>query len=375
MKILIRQFLSKNHSWAVVGWGVATALINQGHDVHLFSTDGDCKQHLPSHLKPYLIGYFEENNQNKIYGRLPDHTYDMQFSYTCMKNFPFMLSNGSKNRFGTWCFEWDGQNVLPTGFAKYYHNCDYLCAPSNFAKQVFVNSCIPSDRIKVIPHGINAEQYRQTSTIDFKTNKKFKILANIAQNHLRKNIPGLLEAYGKSFTTKDDVCLILKGKDKKPSAPFEVSVSECLSNFKKKYPQHAEIKIFSEFVEDISALYRSIDACYTMTHGEGFYMPGLEAIASGKLCVAPNHGGQLDFLNHTNSLLVSGKEERANPKSMYWESKNNAIWFQPSTDDAAQKLIYASKNYEIINANINKEEILQKYDWNVIAKQLTDLCI
>ena len=54
MRILIRQFLGKNHSWSVVGWGLADALIAMGHNVHLFSTDGIA--HLPERLKSNLIG-------------------------------------------------------------------------------------------------------------------------------------------------------------------------------------------------------------------------------------------------------------------------------------------------------------------------------
>lgn len=373
MKILVRQFLGKNHSWAHVGHGISKALIKDGHEVHLFSTDGI--KNLPSSLKNNLIGYTEEN-QSQVFGKLPDQSYDSQISYTCMKNFPYLLGNGNKNRFGVWCYEWAGKNILPNGFAKYYQSCDMICAPSEFAKQVFLDSSIPNDRIRVIPHGINVAEYQQTTIIKLPTNKKFKILANIAQNHLRKNIPGLLEAYGKAFTNKDDVSLILKGKDKVVTTQFEVSIRDCLDNFYKKFPNHAEIKLFSEFIEDISSLYRSVDAVYTMSHCECFYFPGLEAMAAGKISIAPSWGGQLDFLNEGNALLVNGKEGRANPKSMYWESKYNAIWFEPSTDDAADKLKIAYENYEKLNATIDKQrvDVYNKYDWDNITSQFLDLC-
>jgi glycosyltransferase involved in cell wall biosynthesis len=374
MKILIRQFLGKNMSWCVVGWGVATSLIESGHEVHLFSTDGVA--HLPSHLKNNLIGFSEENNPQLVNGRLPDTNYDCQISYTCMKNFPPYLGSGSKNRFGIWCYEWAGKNVLPNGFAKHYKSCDYLCPPSNFAKQVFIDSGISEQNIKVIPHGINTEEYGRTSTIKLPTDKKFKLLANIAQNHLRKNIPGLLEAYGKAFTNKDDVCLILKAKDKPIKSPFEISLKNCLSDFNIKYPNHAEVKVFSDFVDDISSLYRSVDAVYSLSHCEGFYFPGLEGLAAGKLSIAPGWGGQLDFLNKTNSLLVEGKEVRADPKSMYWESKNNAIWFQPSIEDAANKLQHAYHNYEQLNYEVEKQKpiILSNYSWHSIVSQFLQLC-
>lgn len=373
MKILMRQFLGKNHSWAICGWGIAQALKELGHQIDLFSTDGI--QHLPPSLKENIIGYVEEN-QNKVYGELPSIQYDCQISYTSMKNFPHFLSAGHKNRFGIWCYEWAGKNVLPVGFAKHYRSCDFICPPSNFAKQIFMDSGVPELNIKVIPHGINIENFQKTSTIKLPTNKRFKILANIAQNHLRKNIPSLLEAYGKAFSNKDDVCLILKVKDKPITSPFEVSIKQCLNSFNDKYPNHAEVKLFTEFIEDISDIYRSIDAVYSLSHCEGFYFPGLEAIAAGKLVIAPNWGGQLDFLNESNALLVNGKEVRANPKSMYWESKINAIWFESSTDDAADKLRYAYNNFDLLNNKIEKQKINihQKYDWKNITKEYLSLC-
>ena len=373
MKILIRQFLGKNHSWSVCGWGIAKSLINNGHDVHLFSTDGIAN--LPNDLKPNLIGYVEENKSENLYGRLPDKQYDCQISYTAMKNFPIYLANGSKNRFGIWCYEWGGRNILPTGFAKHYNGCDKIFAPSNFAKQIFIDSGVPEQHVDVIPHGVNSS-YTGSSTIELPTKKSFKLLANIAQNHKRKNIPGLLEAYGKAFTNKDDVCLILKSKDKPVKMQFEISLNTSLSYFRKKYPNHAEIKIMSDFIPDISALYRSVDATITMAHCEGFYFPGLESITSGKLAIAPNWGGQLDFLNQSNSLLIEGKEERADPSSMYWESKNNAIWFNASIDDAVEKLRFAKENYILINKKleINRQALYNDYSWDNVTSQILKRC-
>jgi len=372
MKILIRQFLGKLHSWSFCGHGIASSLKEAGHEVHLFSTDGI--QHLPDFLKENLIGYTEENIP-KLFGKKPDTDYDCQISYTCMKNFPYLLSSGNKNRFGIWCYEWAGKNVLPSGFAKCYKFCDFLCAPSNFAKQIFIDSGVPENHIKVIPHGIYTDAYKQETTIKLSTNKKVKILTNIASNHIRKNIPGLLEAYGKAFSKKDDVCLILKSKFKKVESQFEVSLEDCLSNFKKKFPNHAEIKVFSDYLSDISILYRSVDILYTLPFCEGFLMPALESIACGKMVIAPNWGGQLDFLNSSNALLVDGEEKRANPKSMYWDHKDNAIWFVPSIDDTVSKLRYAVENYQKINASIDREAIYEKYSWTNVSNQFIKLCV
>jgi glycosyltransferase involved in cell wall biosynthesis len=373
MKALIRQFLGKNHSWSVCGWGITRGLLGLGHQVDLFSTDG--VQHLPHDLKSRLIGYTEEN-QSKTFGQNPNSSYDACISYTCMKNFPAYLQHSKSNRLGIWVWEWSGKNALPNGFAKHYRSCDYLCVPSQFGKQVFMDSGVPESALRVIPHGINSTDYQDNATIELPTRRHFKILANIAQNHRRKNIPGLLEAYGKAFTSKDDVCLILKAKDKPVRMAFEVSLQDCLNKFHRQFPDHAEIKIFSDFVDNIATVYHSVDAVFTMSHCEGFYFPALEARAAGKLSIAPRHGGQLDLLDETNALLVGGREVSADPRSMYWEQKNNSLWFQPSVDEAVEKLRFAYQNYEKLNMEIDKQrsDVYAAYDWQAIASKFLELC-
>jgi glycosyltransferase involved in cell wall biosynthesis len=375
MKILIRQFLGKNHSWSVIGWNLATSLIKFGHDVHLFSTDGI--NHLPTNLKQNLIGYTEENIPQKIYGRSPDQSYDCQISYTAMKNFPYYLANGNKNKFGIWCYEWSGKNILPTGFAKNYKFVDKILPPSLHAKQVFLDSGIPEDIIEVIPHGISDEFLNSTNIYKLNTDKKFKVLCNIAQPHLRKNIPGIFEAWGKAFTKQDDVVLVMKVVTKnKILNSFEIDFNYELNLFKKKYPNHAEILIVKEFITNISDLYRACNAFLSMSYAESFLIPSLEALASNKIVLVGEVGGQVDFCNNDNSLLIKGKNIRANPKMMYWESKQNAIVFEPDVNHAAEQLQLAYKNEQKLLNKFSSSfaDIRKKYTWDNATKQILSLC-
>lgn len=356
--------------------GLATALIKAGHQVDLYSTDGI--KYLPDHLKPHLLGYRDEITK-QAFGNIPTKQYDISLSYTLPTNFAKYLSNGTKNRFGIYTYEWpsrDGKGTLPFGLAKHFKSCDLILAPSYFSKQIFIESGVPDQSIRTIPHGVD-DGFASNETISLPTTKSFKILSNIAQNHRRKNIDKLLEAYGKAFTNKDDVCLLLKAKPKPATAPIEIDLNQCINAFRKQFPNNAEMKIYSDYVENIATLYNSIDAVFSMSRCEGFYLPGLEGLAAGKINIAPNYGGQLDFLNDDNALLINGKEERADPKSMYWESKNNAIWFSPSIDDAVDKLRYAYNNYQSLNTKLadNKTNVQKQYSWDTISKQITDLCV
>jgi len=360
VKISIQQFLGELHSWSIIGQNIARSLIHQNHTVHLQSTNG--LLHFPDDLKPYLVENF-------------DNDYDLELSYTAMKNFPVYLNHSQKSKkFGIWAWEWAGKNSLPDGFAKNYKYCHRILAPSNFVKQTFIDSGVPEEKIIVIPHGVNVDKFETTQPLQIKTNKQTKILLNIAQPHLRKNLPGALEAFGKAFTNKDDVCLILKVVDKEPKLPFDVSFNSIFKTFQQKYKNHAEIKVIKEFIPDIEGLYKSCDILFSLNHCEGFYMPGLEALAFGLVNVCSNYGGQLDFLNNTNSLLVDGSIEKANPKSMYWQSKPS-LWFVPDINDAANKLQYAVNNLNDLKQKVKlqQQDVIQKYNWNNITQQILQL--
>jgi O-antigen biosynthesis alpha-1,2-mannosyltransferase len=355
MRIKVQGFLGKNHSWAIVNQNIARALIKKGHDVEMVSTDG--LDHFPDDLNSYLKPE-------------PTGEYDCQISYTAMINFGRYLANGSKNRFGIWCFETD---VLPQGFAKHYKSCDKILPPSNFAKDIFVKNKIPEEHVIVVPHGIEIDKFSPEGEVyNIRTEKKRKILVNIAQPHIRKNLPGLLESIGRAFTSKDDVCIILKVATRKPNLQFDVSFDDYYSDAKKKFPQYPETKILSSFIPDIASLYRACDVVFSMTHSECFFLPALEGLATRKIVVCPKYGGQLDFLTENNSMLIDGKEIAAPRNMQYWSGSPYAKMFNPSIDDAAEKLIKVINNYDELHCKYmgNVDSLLKQYTWDVVVDKI-----
>lgn len=373
MKILWKGYVGKLHSWSIIAQNICRHLIERGHDVHIFSTNG--VRHLPSDLKDHLIGFSQENSIRLESGHLPDSKYDCQLSYTSMKNFADYLNHGRQNRFGIWCYEFAGKNALPNGFAKYYRFCDKLIPPSEFAKQVFLDSNIPESHMQVIPHGIDLDSFKNCQPYNLELNEStFKIFCNSHQPHIRKNVEGALEAFGKAFTKKDDVCLILKVEDKTPIQPFEVSFSQIFKAFKEKHKNHAQIKIINTFVPDIESLYLATDVLFSMTRAECFFMPALEALAADKINIVPRYGGQLDFLNDLNSLLIEGKIVQAPPKALYWQSRRGLTYFEPSIDDAVNKLQYCYQNHQALrNKLLQDKEFIKKYEWSNVTNQITSL--
>lgn len=348
-----------------------------GHQVDLFSTNGT--DHFPEDLKPYLKGAVDQEtiitpeNIDDLITRKLDATYDMQMSYTAFPNFAKYFIRGDKNRFGIWNYE---TTKLPTAFGKYWQYVDKVLPSSQFSKKIFTDNGMPADKQVVVPHGIYLNRFENLGKYPLKTKKKYKILANIAQPHLRKNIPGLLRAFGKAFTKKDDVCLVLKVSRKSPQPGFDVPFNDIFARWQKEYPQHAEVEIIDKFITDIETLYNSCDVVYTMAHAECFWMPGLEGFAANKIVVAPRYGGQLDYMNDDNSILIDGRIIRADEKMQYWEPSSYAECFDPDQNQAATKLKDLIANYDdyLKKFSPSMQETVHRLSWDNAAKQIIGLC-
>lgn len=377
MKICWFGFLSKNHSWSIVGQNICRTLSKQGHDVDMFSTNG--LQHFPEDLKPLLKGHLEEgqqisnDNYHELIGSKLLPIYDAQLSYTALRNFCNYFTRGDKNRFGIWNYE---TTILPRAFAKYGDCVDKVLPSSNFSKKIFVDNGMAADKQVVVPHGIHLDRFRNLGKYVLKTKKKYKILCNIAQPHLRKNIPGLLNTWGKAFTKADDVCLVLKISKKSPNPMFDVNFGDIYKTFRSRFKKHAEIEIVDTFISDIEPLYNACDVVMTMTHAECFWMVGLEAFAANKIVIAPRYGGQLDYMTDENSILIDGKIIRADMRMQYWEPSPYASVFDPDTDQAAAKLRDVIKNYDdyLKKFSPKMQELLPNYTWDKVAEKIVGLC-
>lgn len=374
MKVIIRQFLGLNHSWSVVGQNIARSLIKLGHSVDLFSTNGI--KYFPDDLRPNLIGYVEENN-TKLNNKYPDNLYDMSISYTCMKNFGSYLSHSKKNRFGIWCYEFANKGSLPDGFAKHHVYADKILAPSNFSRNVFLENKVPEDKVITLTHGINIQEITSCQQYPLKTKKSIKILINLGQIHKRKGLGISLDMFGKAFTNKDDVCLVLKIQDRPPKQIFELSFSDIFRKFKEKYPNHAEVEIIREFIPNIYSLYKSCDITLAASHCEGFGLVPFEGLACGLIPVASNYGSFLDFLTPENSLLIDGKEINVPPDWLYYQSKTGTKAFMPNIDHGVEQLRKSIYNFDNLNkiAKSNSEEFCKKYSWDVVAQKIIDISI
>jgi glycosyltransferase involved in cell wall biosynthesis len=338
----------------------------------LCSTNG--YDNFPKDLEENVVCRNCTKNENRIVENCKlGKGYDLSLSYTMMKNFPFYLDHSEKNRFGIW--NYDGTNI-PPGYSKYYKYATKVLPSSKFSYDTFAKSGVPESAMVIVPHGYGDEFVDRNDIYNLTTHRKIKILVNIQQNHIRKNMAGILEAWGRAFTDKDDVIMIAKVNMKKPTQPFEASWNQEMLKMKKKYKNHAPILIINDFIDYMSDLYRACDIVFSASNVECFHFPSLEGLVSNKIVIASNWGGNVDFMNNKNSLLINGKVGRAPANMQYWSASLFGECFYPDIEHAAELLQYAVNNYESLKQQFSPEfeKIRQEYNWRNVVNKILSLC-
>lgn len=394
MKIKWHGMVGTNHSWSHVSNNLIRQIDKLGHQVSIKSTNG--LKHFPEDLKKLLLcGYHNDlikepadyvNENREIIevspnSRLPEIQdnnipYDLEMAYTVFYQIPRRFRRDSKSKAIIWNFE---SSILPHGWDLYTRDVDYVMPSSKYAYDIFANGGVSKDKMLIVPHGVDTNIFNKNiPPCKLKTTKKIKFL-HMAIPHARKQHDKVINGFFETFTSKDDVCLVLKTKFIKPDPKksFEVDVEKILQEAYKKHKNPPEVEIITEFFENPASIFNACDVAISMSSAECFLLPMLEALACEKLVIAPRHGGQLDFLNDENSLLIDTKEMYAPESHQYWGYYEKSVVGNPSLKHYKEQLMKAYKNFETENERVKEpsKEMVKQFTWEKAAKMIVDLPI
>ena len=184
---------------------------------------------------------------------------------------------------------------------------NHVIVPSEFAKRCLVNSGLKSKRVTVIPESFIDACGEQCDDInlEFETENNFLMLGQMSGSWDtdRKNTAQTIALFCDVFADRKDVGLIVKTNsggnstvDRAYSRGLLKSIVDQvrLTNFPKVYFLHGYLK-----EKEVSSLYQHsyVKGLISLTHGEGFGLPLLEAAACGLPVLATNWSAHTEFLN------------------------------------------------------------------------------
>ena len=200
----------------------------------------------------------------------------------------------------------------------------------------------------------------------------------------RKDISKLVKVFYESFANKkNQPALILKTC----GATFSImDREECLrkiNEIKSKFPKDWNLpNVYllhgSLSMEEMNKLYNhpKVKSFVSLTHGEGFGRPMLEASMVGLPVITSGWSGQIDFLSSEDSMLLGGKLVQV-PKSQVWKDiiTPESQWFNVNETQAYKAMNHCFKNYDDVKSKaLNLMKINRdKFTLNKMTEKLDEI--
>lgn len=260
-----------------------------------------------------------------------------------------------------------------------------VIVPSNHAKVCLEATGIVTVPLHVVPEAYDDayanEEGSKIDDLDFTTSFNFLIFGQITGNNPeneRKNIFYTVKWLCEAFKNDKDVGIVIKTNSGRNTCidrkiikqTFETLVKEVRNGpFPRIHILHGDM---SE--NEISSLYRhpKIKALISLTKGEGYGLPILEAAACGLPVIATGWSGHTDFLSHGRYIEIDYKLNEIHPSRI--DGKiflKGQKWAQVNEDDFKKKVVKFKSSPSIPKewAKSLQEKILEKYSLESIKNQ------
>ncbi len=244
-------------------------------------------------------------------------------------------------------FEADG---ISSQWAAQAHRVDLTVVPTTACKKAWVHSGVPAERVCISPLGVDPVRFDGSAEPLPRTlpdgedigSRRFRFL-NIGELRPRKNQLGLIRAWLTATTPADDAALILKLGVFRPRAlvQFRDELVRMLRRLGRTMQDGAPVVLVDDVLppDAIPRLYAAATHYISMSCGEGWDQPMVEAGASGLSLVAPDHSAYQDYLSEEIADFIPATERPAVFEgSMAAEDRiffDGHSWWPPDEQEAA----------------------------------------
>jgi glycosyltransferase involved in cell wall biosynthesis/predicted O-methyltransferase YrrM len=307
------------HSLAAVNRQISCELVSRGHEIVLPTGLSRAVGGAPYELPPVLI--------ERLGRTLPDA---ITVRHRWPADFTPPLGTASFVLMQPWEY-----GRLPRAWVEpILTSVDEVWVYSGDTRRAYVASGVPEQRVAVIPLGVDLTIFHpDRPPLPLETHKAVKLLF-VGGTISRKGFDCLLQAYSQAFTDRDEVCLVVKelGAD----SFYRGQTAGAAIERVRSQPGSPEILYLNRDLseDDMARLYTACDALVHPYRGEGFALPVLEAMASGRPVVVTAGGPTDEFVPPAAGWRVSAmKKEFETGKVGDLETVGRPWWLEPDEEE------------------------------------------
>ena len=254
-----------------------------------------------------------------------------------------------------------------------------------------LHNCINPKVIKKLPYEVDLDPDIRNLLKDIPEDFNFLFVGHWLGGDLgqdRKNIAGLVSIFLQVFkrpTPFPKPGLILKVSQADFSILDQRIILDNLEAIKRTIPlEDGEVfpniyLIHGELTDvEMNSLYNhpKVKAHISLTRGEGFGRPLLEASISGKPVIASGWSGHMDFLNPEDALLIGGELAPVHPSAVMDKMiLKEATWLNVDYNHAATAMVSVIREYpkyRKLAAKLGKENA-RKFSYDSIKARTIEL--
>lgn len=186
---------------------------------------------------------------------------------------------------------------------------DEVWVPCKFNYQSLAAAGWPKKRLLHCPEGVYSDFWTPAATKDPRYDSKLFTFFYNGDWSYRKGIDILIRSYARAFLPTDPVRLLLlvhyQGNGAEVSRQVIGDEIKDICN-RANITRLPKIEFIFDHVEDpeMPGIYKCADCYVCPTRGEAWGLPIIQAMSCGVPTIVPKWGGQADYCNKKNSLLI-----------------------------------------------------------------------
>jgi glycosyltransferase involved in cell wall biosynthesis len=275
---------------------------------------------------------------------------------------------------------------IPDAWANRSLSQDLVVLPTDSSKRAWMASGIAEERLRLCPLAVDSGRFhpgveplklgrrRRRSILEYKT--RFLNISDFISAP-RKNILGMLRVWIKATSANDDAILILKLSGYRyrwwwPDR-FKRALAAIQREIGKSRKKAAPIVFYDQVLTEsqMPSLYAAATHYWSMSYGEGWDFPMMEAGAMGLHLIAPEHSAYTAYLDESVAQMIPSQRIPAefNGGEGLGKFFTGSDWWRPDEEAAAdfvrQAIQTAGEGVPTARARIANE-----FTWERSAKRL-----
>jgi glycosyltransferase involved in cell wall biosynthesis len=252
-------------------------------------------------------------------------------------------------------------------------------------RRAWIESGAPADRLRVCHLGIDPEVFAgapEPLGLRLATGQsieQFRIrFLNVSALCPRKNLVGLMRAWLRATTRDDDAVLIQKLTIYSANEfafhlhELDRIQRELGKRFEQAAPVHTIMRVFPD--RDMPRLFAAATHYVSLSHGEGWDLPMLEAAATGLRLIAPDHSAYQTYLDSSVARMLPSRDVPAyfpynGPSARLFTGLN---WWEADEDAAVVAIQDAIAGRDATGAPA-RERALRDFSWERATDRMVEI--